>query len=516
MGETGRFTQTAVAWEKRAAGTWALTQALDATDRRTADPSGAPIFAFAADWAASWREDPFDTFVFFGLVAGLAWAPFWLGGDRPLPWGLNGVLFPSLTLAYELSLLARGRKHPFALKEIALPAALFGAVVIFIGIQISTFVPASFAHPIWSMAGEGLDKPLRATISVDPQKSALALMRLLTDASVFWLSMELCRAPRRALLMLQALAAIVAAYAAYGLVLSAFFGGAIPFFDPPQHDFFVRSTFINRDNFATYAGLGLVAAAALTLRFYRQKVPGEKGIGPYRLSRLIHATGAHGFWRIGATIVILVALLGTVSRGGVIATSLGLVSLLVLTFARNGRGGGRRVETILFVAVALLAGFLFFGDRFLGRIAESGLTDANRSAVYKIVAKSVLDSPFLGFGYGTFSDVFPMYRDHSISPVGVWDMAHNTYLEVFQGLGLVFGGALILSLALLAWKILRGALSRQRDAAAPIVAFSAALLVGLHAMVDFSLQIEAVALTFMALIGAGVAQSASSRQITSD
>jgi hypothetical protein len=35
-------------------------------------------------------------------------------------------------------------------------------------------------------------------------------------------------------------------------------------------------------------------------------------------------------------------------------------------------------------------------------------------------------------------------------------------------------------------------------------------------MVDFSLQIEAVAITFMALLGAGVAQSESSRHVSSD
>ena len=54
---------------------------------------------------------------------------------------------------------------------------------------------------------------------------------------------------------------------------------------------------------------------------------------------------------------------------------------------------------------------------------------------------------------------------------------------------------------------MRAAVSRRRDATAPTVAASAALLVGVHAMVDFSLQIEAVTLTFMALLGAGVAQS---------
>ena len=43
----------------------------------------------------------------------------------------------------------------------------------------------------------------------------------------------------------------------------------------------------------------------------------------------------------------------------------------------------------------------------------------------------------------------------------------------------------------------------------PRVAASVALLVGVHALVDFSLQIQAVAITFMTVLGAGVAQSES-------
>ena len=49
----------------------------------------------------------------------------------------------------------------------------------------------------------------------------------------------------------------------------------------------------------------------------------------------------------------------------------------------------------------------------------------------------------LGYGYGTFIDVFPMFRDQSIGIEGVFEFAHNTYLEVLQGLGLVFGSMLI-------------------------------------------------------------------------
>jgi hypothetical protein len=98
----------------------------------------------------------------------------------------------------------------------------------------------------------------------------------------------------------------------------------------------------------------------------------------------------------------------------------------------------------------------------------------------------------------------------------MWQMAHDTYLEVFQGLGLLFGSMLVASVVLLALRCIKGATTRQQNEVIPCVAASVAFLLGVHALVDFSLQIQAVAITFMALLGAGVAQSESSRVTLED
>jgi hypothetical protein len=96
------------------------------------------------------------------------------------------------------------------------------------------------------------------------------------------------------------------------------------------------------------------------------------------------------------------------------------------------------------------------------------------------------------------------------------DKAHSTYLELFQGLGAVFGGLLVLSVAVLVLKCIRGAARRAQSSTVPVVATAVACLVGVHALVDFSLQIQAVTLTSAAILGAGVAQSESSRTDLSD
>ena len=157
-----------------------------------------------------------------------------------------------------------------------------------------------------------------------------------------------------------------------------------------------------------------------------------------------------------------------------------------------------------------------FGDLVVGKITQQGLRDESRLAVYTITLRSILGAPILGYGYGTFADVFPMFRDQSVSTWGSWQMAHDTYLEVFQGLGLLFGSMLVASVVLLVLRCVKGAMTRQTNETMPCVAASVAFFLGVHALVDFSLQMQAVAITFMALLGAGVAQSESSRLALED
>ncbi len=444
-------------------------------------------------------SDRFGAALLFCLALALAWAPFWLGGNRPLAWGVNGVVFPALALAFEGAVLFGKRSHAVALAFVGGPAALFFIAIVWVYVQTSLVTPASVAHPIWSLAGEALERPLASSISVNRGESELALTRLLTDASVFWLALQLSRDVRRAHLLLTAIGGIVAAYAAYGLVLAIFFDGVIPFFDAPASVGGVRATFVNRNHFATYAGIGLLTVVALAARGF-----GE--MNRASIARFAMATLAGG--------VIVAALLGSASRGGVVATGCALAVLMAL-LARRGLGA-RLAGAILVATLGLVVGVATYSDGLLLRLSSGGLDSASRLPTYAIVIRSILDNPTLGLGYGAFADAFPLYRDRSIPTVGVWDKAHNTYLEVWQGLGLIFGTALLAALIWLVIRCFAGALYRRRGYAPSTVAAAASTLVGFHALVDFSLQIEAVTLTYMAVLGAGVAQCDSSRRAIGD
>jgi O-antigen ligase len=214
---------------------------------------------------------------------------------------------------------------------------------------------------------------------------------------------------------------------------------------------------------------------------------------------------------IAAGLVVAAALLGSASRGGILSCAVGVVALFGL-YAQRRRRRGETLSGLLLAALALGLAFALFAGPLATRLADLGLSDGRRLAVYRIVGSAILARPFSGFGYGAFAETFPLYRDATLSPVGVWEMAHNAYLELALGLGLVAAAALLIALGLLARRCFLGALNRNRNPEAPLIATSACALIGVNALVDYSVQIEGVTLTFMTLLGLGVAQSSRSRR----
>ena len=301
------------------------------------------------------------------FVAGLAWCPFWFGSSGLLAWGINAILFPGLVAIYELSLLIRGERHPVALKEIKVPAALFAAVVLWIFIQNATWTPDWLHHPIWQMSADQLGRPIEGSISVNRDLTSLALLRLITAASVFWIAMQLCRDAARANFLLKSVAALGCAYAAYGLFAFAFMPGRVLWIASPfPRTGFVTSTFINPNSFATYAGMGLVVICGLILGLYRNEFTAGGGSLRFRIATFIEVAG-QVVVLFGGAFVILVAILLSQSRGGILSTALGLFVLGALTLTTRKLGFRESAVIITFAALLVGVVFLAFGDAVVGR-----------------------------------------------------------------------------------------------------------------------------------------------------
>jgi O-antigen ligase len=457
-------------------------------------------------------ERSFDRKLFAALMLGLAFAPFWLGSNRPIAWGVNAIYYGALAFLYEAALLWSGRTHPVALRRIWFPALAFMSVVVWSLLQIAPFMPESWRHPIWRMASDALGEPIAGSISVNPDLTVLAVTRLLTCGLVFWLSLQLCRSERRARAMVKGIALIGLGYAVYGILAFFVWPDTILWFDKEHYRDSLTSTFVNRNSYATYAGIGLVCALACAMQaFQRLAPPTGAGLEQKIAALVASALGPGGGW-IACAFIIGVALVLTGSRGGVAAS---LAGILVFVALATLRGRERPVAVgvgVLLTLCALGAALFGFGDFFAARLELQGVSSDDRLAVYVLTLRAISDAPWLGTGYGAFQDVFKMYRDATLPPGLFWDRAHNTYLELMQGLGIPGSTLFIFGVGVLIWRSARGAYMRHDSGLImPIAAAAASILVSLHAFVDFSLQVQAVALTWSALLGAGVAQSWSSK-----
>lgn len=228
--------------------------------------------------------------------------------------------------------------------------------------------------------------------------------------------------------------------------------------------------------------------------------------------------------KISGIIALLTASISAGSKAGMV---MGLLTLtlwatlnarsILRAFRRSSElfAGNRRMErnllTVVLLIIAVLATLSFAGTMIQRWEAahESGYsTLAERGAANAIQLEMLQDEEWgaLGFGPGSFYPLFPYFdKEHTIHGTQVY--SHNDYLQTLIEWGwlgtaiftlIIAGGWLALFLGISVHKkhyreshviMMRGYL----------IALTAVLL---HATVDFPFQIESIALTVSAILGA--------------
>ncbi len=443
------------------------------------------------------------------LLVVLAWAPLPLASNRPWSWALLALLVGLLVLAW--AALALAVPEPLDVPPAVVLAALAcGLVLLWIWAQVRPDVPGLHplltAHPVWEVA-RAAGAQVEPTLSIDPWNTRDAAMRLLAYLGAFWLAFALCRHPRRARGTLLAIVVIGTAYASYGLVLH--FAG-IEWVLGTEKTWYrgdVTATFVNRNHFAAYANLALLAALGLLVESFLA----ARGIADLRrraaelLARLLGRKSA----LLVAVLVLATAMLLTHSRGGLSSGLAGIATLLLLVSIAV-RPGWRTLVTTVSLAGGLLGALVAFSGadtlaRFEQIAGDANLEAGTRLAAYELALRALADRPWTGHGYGGWEQVFHLYRDARFATV--FDRLHNTPLEHAVELGLPATALLYLAPLAIFALCVRGVLVRRRHQVYPLVAAAATVTMGLHALVDFALQIPAVAVTFAVILGVGAAQA---------
>jgi len=231
-----------------------------------------------------------------------------------------------------------------------------------------------------------------------------------------------------------------------------------------------------------------------------------------------------------------IALVASLSRGGMISLAAALVFLLLLS-ARlttpdpndrrpDGRAGvigrnlpgvlGRftrisapvsRVLIVLAIAGAITAGLIWVGpDPVARRITEGQTASANgqqallsnRVWVWRDTLSMIRANPVLGVGLGAFGTAFSIYTQ-SDGSIRV-PQAHNDYLQAVADCGIA-GGLIALWFLFLTFRaIWRGVGSRDPLMAGLALGCGGSIFgILVHSLIDFNLQLPGTALLFLVL-----------------
>lgn len=389
------------------------------------------------------------------VVLALAAAVPYLGSRRTA--SRPGPLLRLLGLAAALT----------ALQLVPLPD-MIAEIVVRPRLELVSDHAAAFAEP----------RPTWTVASYDPPATLVELTKLIGYLALAWTAGRLA-AQRRVRPWLAA-AVVGAATAAVLIGVAHLAVGADRLYGvfaepPPDH---VTGPLINDNHFAALCALAAPLALGLALTWSGRR------------RALVAFAG----------LVLAAAALLSGSRGGALALGAGLAVTAILLVLQRRTGtdddADHRRRRSAFPA-AMIAGSIVV---ILGLVLTSDVTDELRDTrlselaeprskyqVWSHALELIADNRWLGIGKGAFETTYP-----TVAPVGdvTFSHAENSYLQAVVDWGVPGAAALVVLVLVLG----REALRRWRHGPLEAGALGGLTAIALHELVDFSLELPAVAM----------------------
>lgn len=363
--------------------------------------------------------------------------------------------------------------------------------VCLIGLVVTTssflFLLVRLLRNRWRFKCSGLELPLTLLFvlatasclsSICPAESRKALAFFACCLLTFFLVQNLFGERKEMYLFSRLLVWTAATLALYGLLKYALSVGAT------AGKAELVGTYVNRNHFAGYLELCLPLALGI-VGYITDK--GKKILLIYGI------------------VLMVVALVLTLSRGGWVSASVALLYMVVLARKRevfSPRAWGGLVAVVVVLAVAVL-GLNPVVTRLstLDRIVKTPFAFDGRTQVWSGTLEIIKENPLLGTGIGTFPFAFAPHRECGITRRYL--QAHNDVLQFTSEMGLLFvllWGWLVLAALKIGMATFFRTESRLRrgmslGCSAGVIALS------IHSFFDFNLQIPANCLLFSAELG---------------
>lgn len=430
----------------------------------------------------------------------LALSPLPLASARPA-WQWLWVSFVGLTLI----VFVVGRfKKPIAPIPNQIKVS-FGLLLAFVAWgYIQALAPFGGAH------GFGLsllDEHLTAlsTLSVSPFRTVSVATFFLSHIAFAFLVWSFVSRRDRGTQLIRFCGIVGALYAGYGFIVFVSGNETILWYDKWANPNSLTSTFVNRNSYAAFAGIGLQCLIAYALYWIQEELA-ENRTGRELYRHTLETFLNKAWWLPLAIILTSVVVLLSNSRGGFGSVTIGVLALMLISPNRYQRRDNIKKTIAVYSILASIAVGLFAlsGSVLEGRL-QSDASASQRFAAYPLMIDAIEDRPMAGFGLGTFDQVFRIYRTEDVD---VWfDRAHNDYLEVAMTAGvpatLLLLVAIFMAVLFLARKLQYGLQYRTFIA----LGLSVSLQLGLHSIVDFSLQMPAISYLWCAILAASLAMA---------
>jgi O-antigen ligase len=426
-------------------------------------------------------------------------APLLLGSNRPLFWAINGVVAALAVAALAWSEF--NRQESSRLDWHLANVALFGMLLIeiWIAIQASPWTPQPLHHRIW-FASPMLETA-KGAISADPSQTWQALSWWGT-LTIFIVSVRIGTNARQRTCLLELMLSMCVLVSGFGFIVEHYQLATLGFFPKIYYRGWLTGTFVNRNSAASFIGIGLIIALGLASRKYALLRSQSTRFSVFDVADIvISRTGIYSL----AALWLFFALLLTGSRGGIAVGIVGGTLVLILRSIK-----ARRLNVSL-VAATLggLAIVAALSTKALETRTDAADSTSVRISLYHEALKAIAERPILGHGAGAFASIQPQYHSSSTPSDVVWDNAHSTVLEVIVTLGLpavIFAvtvlGYIVLTLATTWW-------TNSKDRVGIPITLAVILAVTLHSFVDFSLEIQAIAIYLACLVGLGIGETMS-------
>ena len=185
--------------------------------------------------------------------------------------------------------------------------------------------------------------------------------------------------------------------------------------------------FVNRNHFAGLIGMLIPLGLGLAIT---QRVKEKKLL--------------FGFM----TVIMAVSLFFSLSRGGIISFFAGIALFTALMFQHDKKS--RKLWMIGFFVTIVFCFLVYLGvDPIIERFYKTDVSGEERLIVWSAAWTAAQDFWLTGSGLGSFINIFPLYSPPSVQG-GIYEYAHNDYIEFFLETGLaglifllVFSGLLL-------------------------------------------------------------------------